>query len=138
MKQLNGDIAIAQELTQRQQKVLIALLEHGSVRLAVKETGISRTTIWHYQQIPEFQRRLKEARKAISDETTALLQRASYAAGVRLVQLMNESGVQPAVQFAAAKTVLDMAYRGQDLKDLEESVEELKESSTPNKRLMAD
>jgi molybdenum-dependent DNA-binding transcriptional regulator ModE len=126
MKRINR-VENSDDLTAKQEKVLLALIEHGSVRLAVKETGISRTTIWHYQQLPAFQKRLREARRAMTNESTALIQRAGYSAAVKLIQMMNDPKVHASIQFAAARTILELAYRGQQLQDLQDSVDELKE-----------
>lgn len=67
-----------QGLSLKQENALVALLRHGSIRNASKETGISETTLWRYQQQPEFKRGLKEVRNAVDEETTTLLQKATF------------------------------------------------------------
>ncbi|HEX8289184.1 MAG TPA: hypothetical protein VF556_14380 [Pyrinomonadaceae bacterium] len=116
-----------QGLTVKQENALLALLRHGSVRLASKETGISETTLWRYQQLPEFQSRMKKIRSAINEETTSLLQRASFRAVNRLMQLMDDENTQDAVKYASAKTILDLHFKNQELREIQESVQELKE-----------
>jgi hypothetical protein len=51
------------ELSRRGEKILMALLEHPSQEKAAAAAEVSAVTLWRWQQKPEFQKALLEARR---------------------------------------------------------------------------
>jgi len=101
-------------------------MRHGSFRTAAKEAGVSETTMWRYRQMPHFQRRLKEIKELIEEDTISAIRFASVRAAGRLLQLMDSEGVQDAIRYASAKTVLDFHFRNQEIEAIRTDVEELR------------
>ncbi len=134
-----AELMAQDELTPQQEKAIELLLTYGSFVRVAEELKIDRTTLWLWRKDPRFAKAYAEARRAISERTREMLQMAAGRAVVRLVELMNDDNMEvPAsVQYAAARSILDLHFKGIELEDVQESVEELRRllgESQPMKR----
>jgi hypothetical protein len=111
------------QLSGRQERVLLALLDTPSIKAAAAATGVNEKTVRRWLRQPEFQAAYRAARRAVVEETLALLQRIGAKAVAALHK--NLACEKPAVEVAAAVAILDRAIRGVELSDLAERVEEL-------------
>ena len=126
-------------LTEKQNRAIELLLIHGSFVRVAKELKIERSTLWRWRKDARFADAYKEARRASSEQIRELLQTASTRAVKRLVDLMEDSTNVPAsVQFAAARSILDLHFKGTEFEDLQSSVDELRQLlGEPKKGLRA-
>lgn len=113
-------------LTPRQEKALTALLTEVTIEAAAKRAGISDVTLWRWLQEPLFQAHYQQARRQIVGDAVGLLQRASKKAVATLVKNL-DCGL-PSVEVAAARVILEQAYKGVELLELEERITGLEEN----------
>jgi hypothetical protein len=51
------------KLTPRQARAVLALLEHTTLEEAAKAAAVSKTTLWRWLQVPDFQAAYMQARR---------------------------------------------------------------------------
>jgi DNA invertase Pin-like site-specific DNA recombinase len=128
------------ELTPQQETALELLLSGNSTVRVCQELSIDRVTLYRWRQNERFATAYAEARRAISERTRELLSLAASRAVRRLVELMENDAqieVPASVQYAAARSILDLHFKGIELEDVQESVDELRRllgESQPMKR----
>jgi hypothetical protein len=64
----------------RQERMIVALLEHSTHEKAAAALGISTVTLWRSMQKPEFAEAYRKARREAFSQSVARLQYASNAA----------------------------------------------------------
>src|SRR5207237_9310313 len=94
-------------LSRRDQKVILALLEHPTQEKAAAAAGISTVTLWRLQRKPEFRQALLEARNDAFARTTGRLQHSSSAAVTTLLRIMCDSAAPAASRVRAAQCILE-------------------------------
>jgi hypothetical protein len=117
------------KLSEKQERAIELLIIHGNFVRVAEELNIERSTLWRWRKEPRFATAYREARQAISERTRELLQLASTRAVKRLVDLMEDNStieVPASVQYAAARSILELSFKGMELADVQESVEELR------------
>ncbi len=116
-----------ENLTSKQEKALVALLAHGTLKEASEACGMSETTLWRTMQLPGFQTAYRASRRQSVEAAIAKLQ-AGCAVAVRVLLEVAEDGqASSTARVAAAKTILDQSVNGLELTDLQERVEQLEE-----------
>ena len=60
-------------------KIIIALLEHGTIEKAAVALGVCDVTVWRWLKKPEFQQAYRQARREAFSRSLARLQHASGA-----------------------------------------------------------
>jgi hypothetical protein len=121
----DGAEVVAEELPDKQQKALAALLSEPTLKAAARSAGCSEPTLWRYIQDKTFAKRLRELRLESVAQASARLQNTSGEAVRVLTELMTGAEVPPAVRMASARYVLEMAFRSVELDDLQRRIEEL-------------
>jgi hypothetical protein len=117
--------ATEEKLTAKQERALVALLDCGEMKRAATTSGVNETTLWRWLQQPAFQARYRAARRQLVETAIAQLQSDCIVA-VRVLREVAEDREAPAsARVAAAKTIIDGAVRGVELRDLAERVENL-------------
>lgn len=106
-----------------QTKVLVALLETSSIADASVKSGLSQETIYRYLRDKGFQREFREARRAMVDNAVSALQRATSKAVQTLER--NMSCENPAVETRTAQIILEMSFKGVEMADILERLENL-------------
>jgi AcrR family transcriptional regulator len=109
------------------EKVLTALLHHGTVRAASKEAGVSEATVFRYLQDSEFQRRYRAARADVVDAAIALMQQLCSNAVSTLGAVMHDTDAPASARVSAAKTILEQSIGGVELTELRQEVEDIKQ-----------
>ncbi len=100
-------------------RMILALLEHGSTHKAAAALGMSEVTLWRWQQKSEFQEALRLARREAFSQSMARLQHGSGAAASTLLRVVVDKDVPPATRVRAAHHVLEHAANSFELEDLD-------------------
>jgi hypothetical protein len=124
-RDFKGDEPGADELPDKQQKALAAVLSEPTLKDAARVSGCSVPTLWRYLQDPVFVKRLRELRHDAIGQATARLQTESGEAVRVMRELMTGAEVPSAVRLGAARCVLEMALRSFELDDLKGRIEQL-------------
>jgi len=129
MSEKNLELSMsADTLITGQQQRAIQLLLDGKPNVRVcEELSIVPSTLWRWRQNSEFAAAYREAKRTISERTSELLQLAATSAVARLVELMNSNEVPANIQYAAARSILDLHFKGAELEELRASVDELRQ-----------
>jgi hypothetical protein len=125
---------------QQERAIELFLIGNSSVQVC-KELSIDRTTLFRWRQNNHFSKAYSEARRAMSEWTREMLQHAASRALKRLIKLMEDdtgTEVPSSVQYAAARSILELNFRGAEFEDLQTSVDELRQLlGEPKKGLRA-
>ncbi len=111
------------ELNQRQERFLKAMLSTASIDEACKVAGINRNTGYKYLKDERFMRVYRKLRREAMQQVTARLQKVSEQAVQTLQEVMVDQESTPSSRVQAAKNVLDVAYRSLDIDDTQARVE---------------
>jgi hypothetical protein len=103
---------------------IAALLTQPTVGEAAEAAGVSYRCLKGWLVMPEFRRLYQDARRRVVDDAVAGVQRLCARAVEALGR--NLDCDRPAVEIRAAVAVLNEAYRGMELLDLESEVAELR------------
>lgn len=107
-----------EKLTRKQEQAVAALLEHTSLARAGAAVGVSEKTLRRWLKEPRFREAFGEARRRLLDDAVRALQRGAAAA---VAALLRELGAAKSADvIRAAVAVLDRAFAGTQLMDLEE------------------
>jgi transposase len=115
----------AEELTPKQTAVMVQLLAGAGAEQAAKTVGVGERTVWTWLSTPLFKNELRSRQRQALEGVTRKLQASSSKAVEALERVLGDPMAPHAAVVSAAKAVLDMAYRGVELGDLAERLEEL-------------
>ena len=121
MKGSDGKINRKQELT------IIALLQNPTLTGAAKQVGIGEATLWRWLQQPDFEEAYRRARQTAVDQAISQLQQATGEAVDTLRQVQTDTEAPPSSRVAAAKTVLEMAFKLREAEEMESRLTALEE-----------
>ena len=110
-------------LTPKQEQGMLALLRGATIEDAAKAVGVSTVTLWRWNRQPDFQARLRQARRELVQGALGEFQHLTVAA-VQALERNLTSG-DPSVEVRAALGVLDRAIKATDVLDHEERVARL-------------
>src|SRR5947209_17518858 len=102
------DTTVSDELTTRQHKAIIALLQNVTVTGASHESGIPESTLYRWLSQSSFKSEFRKQRRMLFERTIGLAQRASTSAIAEVIAIM-QSGENEYARLAAAKVILDLA-----------------------------
>lgn len=111
--------------SRKREEAIAALLAHPTIASAAAAVGISEPTLLRWLKEKAFAAEYRAARRQALEVAIGLSQKASGAAMATTIGLMQDSKAAGSVRLAAARTVLDYAFKGVDLLDLKERVEAL-------------
>ena len=120
-------------LDARQERMILALLEHPTNEKAAAALGISTVTLWRATKKPEFAEAFRKARREAFSQSVARLQHASNAAVGTLLRVMTDREAPAASRVRAADVILQTALRGMEMEDIEVRVSELERATEANK-----
>src|SRR5216684_7221743 len=115
--------------SRRQDRFILALLEHPTLEKAAAAVGVSDVTLWRSLQKPEFAEAYRKARRDAFSQSVARLQHASNAAVGTLLRVMTDREAPAASRVRAADVVLQTALRGMEIEDLDARLSELERSA---------
>lgn len=114
-------------LTRRQEAFIASLLKHASVTKAAEAANVPESTAWRWlNSSPEFNDAYRKARRKLTENATRVFQSAATTCAAKLVQMALDVTLPPGIQFAAASRVLDLAYRGEEIQDVQIEIAELR------------
>jgi DNA-binding MurR/RpiR family transcriptional regulator len=115
----------APKLPAKQEQALAALLANPSVREAAEAAKTSEATLWRYLRDPSFSERYKAARRDVTEHLIMRLQADSTKAARVLLEVAEDTGAPASARVSAARTIIEQALRGAELRDLTDRIEAL-------------
>jgi hypothetical protein len=113
------------KLDEKHELAISALLAERTHVLAAAKAGVSPATLTRWLAQPGFRLAYRRARRAVVEGTIASLQRAGTEAAETLQASL--SCADPAIRVRAAALILEHDFRGPEVLDLSERVEELEQ-----------
>lgn len=117
--------AQSEQLSQTQERALIALLSCSSVASAARAVDVGEATLWRWLQLPAFKMRYRELRKQATQVAVIRLQQAMGDAAEALHEVATNVLAPPAARVAAARAILDTGLRATVLEELGADLEDL-------------
>lgn len=114
-------------LKPKQVQLLEAYLTEPSFEASYKKVGLSKPTALKYRNEPAFKEAYRVSKRKMMEEVTTRLQQASFEAVEVLREVMNDPEATPNARIQGARAVLENAYKGIELEDLAERIEQLEE-----------
>lgn len=116
------------KLTARQDRALCALLKGRTLEAAARAAGVSRVTVWRWQQAPEFRRALRELRRQSIDRVMDAV-RSSGDEAIRALRavLKDQDRRSQRARVSAARAILGLFESIITRDDLQGQLEEVKE-----------
>lgn len=116
------------ELKPKQEKLIIALMSKSTTEEAIEEAGINRSTAFKYLRDPFFSSEYRRIRRETMQQVTSKLQQASIIAVETLLDVMADKELSTSSsRVQASRTVLENAYKGIEMDDLQQRIEQLEE-----------
>lgn len=112
-------------LTRNQDRAILALLSHHTMKEAAASVGVGEATLWRWLQDEDFQRAYQRARREAVRQAIANLQQASGEAVNVLSELMRDTSVPATARVTAAKAIIEYSIKAVEVEDLAERVAEL-------------
>ena len=117
--------------TRKMDRIILALLEHGTIHQAATALGMSEVTVWRWTQKPEFQAAYAKARREALSRSGGRLLQGTNAAASTIMRIMLDPSTSPAVRVRAAGCVLEYGTKVIELEDLEVRVKRLEDAPKP-------
>ncbi|MGX7395428.1 hypothetical protein [Carnobacterium mobile] len=116
------------QLKPKQEKFIIALMSKATTEEAIEEAGINRNTAYKYLRDPDFSNEYRRIRRETMQQVTSKLQNASFIAVETLLDVMADKELSTSSsRVQASRAVLENAYKGLELDDLQQRIEQLEE-----------
>jgi hypothetical protein len=119
----------ATKFNRKQEQAIAALLSSRSVDEAAKSIGLSPNTLLRWLEIPEFRAQHLAARREAVRQAVARLQPATGIATLTILKLMTDPNVLAALRLRAADCMMEHAFKGIELEDIEMRVAELERAA---------
>ena len=116
---------IESDLSPKQSKAIIALLEQPTIKAAAAAAGINEATLWRWLQTPAFRKAYSAARRRAVQQAMARSQRFTSEAASGLQAIMNDDLKPPYTRVAAASSIIDNAAKAVELDDYAERLEQI-------------
>ena len=113
-------------MDQKQGRAIVALLETSTIAQAAKRAGISERTLLRWRKQDHSQTAFGAARHKLVSQAIARLQQEAGEAVDTLHAVMKGSAPANA-KVAAARLILDWAFKGAEIEDLEERMNDLEQ-----------
>lgn len=110
---------------QREDAALAALLSEPTIAQAAAKAGISESTLLRWLAEPSFRARYRDARRQVVEQAIVGLQQAAGDAVTVLSAIAGDAAQPAGARVSAARTILDQSFRGLELVDLVERIEQL-------------
>lgn len=121
------------ELSQRQQKALVAILSSKNMAEAALTAEISEITLWRFLQQPKFQAAYRQARSQVVEQAISILQKATIEAVETLKRNLNCG--KPNVEVRTAEIILNQATNAIELLDLKTRIDEIEKDFSYHKEV---
>src|SRR5262245_47727551 len=114
-----------EKLTRREEQAIAALLSEPTLPTAAGAAGVGERTLRRWLQQPEFAGAYRDARRAALDAATARLQWAGAEAVETLREVAADKSAKASARVAAARAILEIAFRAQEAVELAERFEQI-------------
>lgn len=118
------------ELTPKQEKAIIALLNEQTVTKAAEAAGIGQRTLYRWLDRPAFSKAYHKARRAAFSQAIGLTQRYAPLAVNTLAKVMGDPDAPSSSKVSAATALLRFGREGIELDELAARVEALEQASS--------
>jgi hypothetical protein len=115
-----------EKLTRKAEQAIAALLEHPTMACAAKACGVSERSLWRWLQRDDFQKRYREAQRAVVDSAITRLQAATVRAVETLERNLNCGNFF--AENAAAQAILTHSFKAIELHELQSRIERLEQT----------
>ena len=116
---------MSEKLPPKQEAAVLALLTESSYERAAEKVGVNPRTLYRWMHTPRFFAAWQESRRHNLRRATSRIQYAAQHAVSCLITVMADKTAPHAARIAAAKTLLDTAYRSNEQEDLAERIANL-------------
>jgi hypothetical protein len=113
------------KLTPIQERAIVSLLSHATMRTAAKAVGVDETTLWRWLQDKDFHAAYMTARRETVKHAIARLQQISCEAVNTLREVMKDKTAKGSERVSAAKAIIEYSIKAVEIEDLAQRVEEL-------------
>ncbi len=117
------------DLPQKQQEAILALLSETSIAKAASKIGASEKTVRRWLEEPLFASEYRRARREAFGQAIALVQRYATMAVNVMVRVMADTASPPPSRVAAAAAILRFGREGIELDDLAARIDALERAS---------
>lgn len=117
----------------REDRAILALLQHPNVPKAAEALGIHPATLWRKLKKPDFHKKLLQARREAFSQCLGRLQQGSSAATSTLFRVMMDQQTPASSRVRAAECILKLSQAGLDREDLLFRVAQLENKEGGNK-----
>lgn len=114
-------MATDEQLTAAQHRAIVALLSAPTVKEAAEAATVGERSLHRWlREDDAFDRAYRKARRQAVQQATSRLQQASSLAVDVLIEVMSDKSAKNSDRVAAARTVLETAYRSIEVDDIEQ------------------
>lgn len=113
------------KLTPVQERAIVALLSHSTIKNAAKAVGIDDATLWRWLQDKTFHAAYMTVRRESVRQSIARLQQASSEAVNTLRTVMKDKKTPATARVTAAKAIIEYSMKAVEIEDLAERVAQL-------------
>jgi len=131
MKQ-NGNQKRQPELKAKQLRVIMAIIEAGSMDGAARQAGVGKTALYEWMKQKPFRKRLEEARAEVFNEGLGVIKAGTSKAARKLIELLDSRDEN--TRRLTAQEILALSLKIAETQELEkrlERLEEILEARTP-------
>jgi hypothetical protein len=121
------------DLTPKQTRAVLALLEQPTLKDAAKAAGVGEATLHRWLKDEAFKAEYMQARREAVRQSIAHLQSATGEAVTCLRAVMNSNSASDAAKVSAARAVLELSIKSVEIEDLAERVKQLESLLEPKK-----
>jgi len=112
-------------LSSKQERGIVALLEHTKLKDAAAAVGVSETTLWRWLQDKNFHTAYLKARRDAVQQAIARLQSYTSEAVETLREIMTNTDALDFARLGAARAILDYSIKGIEIEDYEHRLAEI-------------
>ena len=113
------------KLSRNQEKAIAALLNYSSIPEAAKSIGIGERTLFRWLKLDAFKIGYREARQEVVSQSIARIQAGMSKAVKTLTEVMGDKQAPASARVSAAKAMLDLGLKANELEEIETRVCEL-------------
>ena len=122
---MTGNDSPTPVLTAKQEKAVVALLTENSIASAAQKAGVSEKTLFRWLKDDPFKASYRDARREVVTQAVSQISQTTGKAVATLRAVCDDGDAPAGARVSAAKTLLDMAFRGVEIDDLAARVETL-------------
>jgi hypothetical protein len=122
-----------EKLSRKGEQALAALLQHATIKDAAQACDISEKSLWRWLQREDFQKRYREAQRAVVDGAIGELQAATVEAVKTLRR--NLTCGNAFAENTAATTILSQSLKAVEMQELQSRTERLEQMLEEEKKV---